>query len=661
VTGAGIALTSDDQLITVMLRPGSVHVVSNEMRNSKSIIHALRTGLITIEMDWKPSADFVAMSQLDHVAHKVHEVEQEISGFSGMGYSGTSGFSGLGGLGSSGYSGYSGAAGSGSGGSALEIQSQGVAVGFSAAILNFVGAGVAALQSFANPAQVNIYIPPLTYASHFNTTDGTTNATVAATPTASRYVSAPASEGVPFKIGNWAAGAAHPTLNGIAASTLTYSTAGLFSIYTTTTTTITVTVLDADGVSVLATNAQTITGNLDNTTQNIEIHVTGFVADSIKYKGNLTVTIGIGTILPSGGRFSVQITHADSTDGTFTFAQNDVFWDRNTTAATIGGVTMAQSVPVIKSLSGVQFYTTGSTFNVGVTGINELNDESYPLTQAIVTAAVYSLPELDLHGAQLTGWTDAYNNTGDTYSKTDWTLTAPNYYALTTTATATATPQDWIAGAPVNSPNADIAIDTFTADQTAIYEDFNNEALRLKSDLSTPWDSTQSLASYDSGNGLEVLDSRLVYPTINFTPYSPNAASQPNYAGLSGSRLYYRAFLQAGVSHSNGIFQFGDYNVTETNITNQDVLFELSLDGINWFNMNLPYLGGALNNGQGCRINADAVALNINNEIQFTFGTGLFTSAGTGSGWGVWLRITYAGDGAGMGAHIGILQIIDWV
>ena len=190
---------------------------------------------------------------------------------------------------------------------------------------------------------------------------------------------------------------------------------------------------------------------------------------------------------------------------------------------------------------------------------------------------------------------------------------------------------------------------------------FNNETLRLKSDLATAWDSTQSLASYDGGNGLEVLDSRLVYPTINFTPYDPNHASQPDYSALSGNRLYYRAFSQAGVSHSNGIFQFGDYNVTETNITNQDVLFELSLDGINWFNMNLPYLGGALSNGDGCRMNSDTVALNINNEIQFTFGSGLFTTALTGGGWGVWLRITYVGDAAGKGAYIGILQIIDWV
>ena len=59
VTGGGIALTSDDQLITVMLRPGDVKYASDEMRHSRSIREALSLGLITVEMDYTDSSDFV--------------------------------------------------------------------------------------------------------------------------------------------------------------------------------------------------------------------------------------------------------------------------------------------------------------------------------------------------------------------------------------------------------------------------------------------------------------------------------------------------------------------------------------------------------------------------------------------------------------------------
>lgn len=85
VVGAGIALTSDDQLITAMVRPlnspcGSWrHVVSDEMRHSRSIREALALGLITVEMDAADSSDFVAQVELNALAAFV----SGLSGFSG--------------------------------------------------------------------------------------------------------------------------------------------------------------------------------------------------------------------------------------------------------------------------------------------------------------------------------------------------------------------------------------------------------------------------------------------------------------------------------------------------------------------------------------------------------------------------------------------------
>lgn len=64
VVGAGIALTSDDQVITVMLRPGEVHTVSDQMRHARSIREALTLGYITVTMDAADSSDFVAQVEL---------------------------------------------------------------------------------------------------------------------------------------------------------------------------------------------------------------------------------------------------------------------------------------------------------------------------------------------------------------------------------------------------------------------------------------------------------------------------------------------------------------------------------------------------------------------------------------------------------------------
>jgi len=87
VTGAGIALTSDDQSITVMLRPGEVHTVSDAMRSAKSVRHAITLGFITVQMDSTtsdnyllPHSDFVAQVELNALATYV----SSMSGFSGL-------------------------------------------------------------------------------------------------------------------------------------------------------------------------------------------------------------------------------------------------------------------------------------------------------------------------------------------------------------------------------------------------------------------------------------------------------------------------------------------------------------------------------------------------------------------------------------------------
>lgn len=544
----------------------------------------------------------------------------------------------------------------GSGGGSVAVENQGTLLTAQANTINFVGTGVDA--QLVSAGVVNVYIPPPAYVSHFNTTDGSDDATVSDASTSSRHVSAPTSEGNPFKIGDWTVGALEPTLRD---TLLTYVPAGLFSL-SSAATTMSAYVLDADGSTIVASNVQVVSGNLDVTSGGVRIAVTNFATNSNKFKADLLVSFNLSTILSSGGRFSISIVHSNGVDGTFTFSQADMFRDPdNVVAAIAGAVSITENVPVTKRLSGAYFYKEGSTFSLSVAQINNLNNISYPTTQVTVDGSGYALPALSLPGSGLSGWTSAYNDTNDSYSLSAWTIATLNYFAVTTTAHVSATPQDWTAGTTVNSSNAAVAIDTFQANETNKSEDFRDENDRLKTDLATFWDSTQSLSSYDSGVGLQVYGSRLWYPQLNFSLYRPFPGSQPNYSALSGAKTYYRVFSDStSISHSNGTFLLSDFNLTEVNIASDDVRLEISLDGTNWYNMNLDYLGGPLSNGDGCRISPDTNALNLNSSIQFTFGAGQFTTASTAGGWGFFLRITYSGSVASKAVYIGSLTLTDW-
>jgi hypothetical protein len=87
---------------------------------------------------------------------------------------------------------------------------------------------------------------------------------------------------------------------------------------------------------------------------------------------------------------------------------------------------------------------------------------------------------------------------------------------------------------------------------------------------------------------------------------------------------------------------------------------EISLDGINWYNMNELYVGGVLANGDGCRIDSGTYNLTLNNRWRFTLGAVGFTAAGTGpSGWGIYVRISWAN--ALVASYLGSIEILDWV
>ena len=548
----------------------------------------------------------------------------------------------------------------GGGGGSITIQDEGVNVDTNVTIINFKGADVIAKPG---TGRVDVYIPTPSYASHFNTTDGSTNGTVNPITTTNRNVSGPTVEGTPFKIGGWVAGSSHACINN---GTLNFLTTGAIGIINNVSTTFNVRVLDADGVTVLAQNTETLIGNNVNNANNITITVTGFVVDTDQFRANLAISINLTAILPNGGRFSVAMSHIDGTDGTFTFTQNDVFYDTNSIAMAMTNPTIAETFGNVltRRISGVEYYTTGSQFTVNVADIDNTNKDSYPAVIMDLTSTTYGMSALAVAPASLTAWTNAHDNINASYQRTDWSVSALQYCFIGNGFVSGNT-KDWANGANQTNPTSPICVNTYTDNATAIYEDFRLESRRLRSDLATSWDSAASLLVADGGNGLQCRCSRLIYPQINYTTFNPNPGTQFNYSGTTGDKKANLEFHHTGIAHSNGIFTLGDHNITEGFLTSDDIVIRLSLNKTDWFILNDDYTGGTLANGSGCRANKDQHGLlgaTINDsKIEFTLGTGGTTDATSGlAGFGIFVEITYKDNANGRAAYLGEIGI-NWV
>ena len=509
--------------------------------------------------------------------------------------------------------------GSGGTSSTLTIQDENLEVLTGVTIINFIGSSVS--TQVGGLHQVNIYIPPASYAPYFNAS----GAAISNVPTFNRYVSNPTSPGNPFDIGSWTAGTSQTTIRNTYTG-LTYYTPVQFSILNYSTT-FTATVLGADGSTPISQNIITLSGNSSNTSSNIRIDVYNWSTDSDRYKAQILVNFDIVNILPNGGKFSIKLEHNNET--LHTFNQNNIFRDREYSSANISGslTVVTGSTVVTKQISGVYFYTTNTQWHVHLNGINNLNSNSYPTTQQlqIVSNNLFCSEVISASGVQLGSWTNAWDNSGATYDKSNWTInqqgTNWNGTGLTNSY-ATATIYDWSAITPsTNSIYYPYLIDTYVD-----YSDRNSEMFRtennvifprLMSDCTTSWDNTTSLDSVDGGTGLQIIGDKLVYPQYNFSIYQPNIGSQPDYSSLTGNKSYYRKFETTGLVMYNVIISLSGHNITESDISSGNVKFEISADKTKWLNVRYEFF--VFDGGTSCRIESDVYSLTLTSSIKATF------------------------------------------
>jgi hypothetical protein len=471
---------------------------------------------------------------------------------------------------------------------------------------NYGGTAVGVLAgapTSSNSVTVWIPAPPAAvYASHFNTVDGNTTGTVTRTlSTSTVRISSPTTEGTPFETGGWEGTNQLATTS----TTPTFQTSGLVTGFSGTSSgdaRVIVDVFRADGVATFSTyTTPTLYQNaVHNNGAGIIVTIGSYATDdsgfpsiyTTKYKATVSVSVNMATIFAAysldGGRYHVRVKFITDTltDGgsTYTATSTSVFYDTNPNTPSIGGTTSViestnSSNILTKHISGVEYYITGSQFELTTTSINNLNrnTQGSPLGTSknfTITGVNYNLPQRDLQAwapsvGTFVGWLNNYDNTGITFSYTSWAISSSSIYRYRGSgAVAVSQPFDpWGTGLGISSTSSSVLIDQVSDNSTRLGESFNGETERLVRGSSTfsAWDSTATLGtsiSNQTGTGpfcdACVVGGYLVRPdkywlsasltTLqpNLTSYKPDKnGSNPNYSSYTQTSNYHRRFYTA--------------------------------------------------------------------------------------------------------------------
>ena len=282
------------------------------------------------------------------------------------------------------------------------------------------------------------------------------------------------------------------------------------------------------------------------------------------YCPSLGATANISTLFPNGGRFkfTTQVVYYNEslTIENYNADTNYRFYDNEVTSASVGTVVLDELTPVVRYQSGVAYYTNGAVFGYTVSGINDLNALSQPLTEQMDVTSTSPLgggAVSNIDGAEITGWVNTWDDTNDTYGKT-WSASyggsaqypggfsgSTNLVSETPNASVTANVYDWALVDTQQSNQMLVLVDTTTGTSpTYNTNPIDGETSRVK--MSTIL--SDGTANYVSGghnttslstnnDELQYVFGRIIYPQQNFNVFNPttNNTLGRDYSSLSGS------------------------------------------------------------------------------------------------------------------------------
>lgn len=482
----------------------------------------------------------------------------------------------------------------------IEIKDEGSVISSSVRVINFVGADVVAAPASA-PNEVDVYIPPVPTSPYLGQSTGA----ISWPSVGTGYVARPeGGEGTPYYTNGWADNVStRPRMINISVFSgslgLTHSSARVTDLHLGQ---IDCTITDGNGNTETASLVLNPAGGDQDATSaggNVQLHVRNTVSFGSIVEGRVYVDVDVASFLavnaagPSG-YFKLELNHTASP----VLADfGEVFWDGGIAPNGSWDPTATLNTATYKYLSGVPYYTTGSTFLIEDSPTNGVNDAvnatidpDKDILLVNVSEFNATVGEVDFDSATISGLTyDASNspirNETPDYAEIITVGSAPHRVTDAHVYTTWHNYHGNEVGSPKSSLGAGISIDTWPVTATPEIEYFDDEAYRLQdedtNDFSITktnygdwvgtgggtderdWDSVQHIGVGSMGHtpGLQVGSGILQYPTVNYS--SGRLPVGPDYSGLLGDRYYYRAFFVGDLlTHKNFRVSLNVYGFT---------------------------------------------------------------------------------------------------
>jgi len=504
--------------------------------------------------------------------------------------------------------------------------------------LVFSGSGV---KTIRKDNKIYVYIPPLSLASSFNSNDNATDATINEIQTYNRYLSNPINNA--FNIGGFNSGDLIPSIN---SSSISFSTNDYFGIENLNSKIISK-ITDFYGNTISAKSFD-ITGNFSGKSNGIDLIISNFSEDSYQYKAKFSSTFYLDEIIPSGGIFSIILEH--SGDNINYFSQTGIFYDTDANKINFSNPVVSSGVFTSnKKISGIKYLTLGDSLKFVINNINNLNCLTYLSPFGTIESySQFGISNFNLTKDNIIGWNANFNISGLSFNE-DRSITRNSYRYFGNSngfSRIGCKFYDWTDTEYLYSSGINVLIDTYSDLSSDYYEPFDGESKRIKLNYSG-WNSSELLTDKD----LMIHNGKLQRQSGIWNYDFP--FNNIDYSTNTNTQYYIRGFKKDNTTKTNGIFYID--GISESNLSNNDVIIWISLNGSDWYNCNLPWGGGSLNSGDGCRINSDSKPIP---ELEFTLG-GAYTSSLTGpSGWGIYCKVEMP---SGSNVQIGTLEIENWI
>ncbi len=427
--------------------------------------------------------------------------------------------------------------------------------------------------------------------------------------------------------------------------------------------------------SIVCNSAQT---NTDPETGIISLQVSNYQSDGdgSAFSGKVGWTFNVvGDGNNASGKIRIEASFLEHKWGVTRTFSEEFFYESTDSSPELNGVADVQvgaiGDQVHKYLSGIRYFTTGSTFPISLTGIdNHNNDSSHPSASLEMDTSSLGITDHTTSpwGGDAGNWSDVTELDtvqGLGYANPTLAINMPNFRHVGAITVSSTVKDSWSSSDPQDYNTFNVFIDTHTRLSTETTEYFDVENMRLNRDYSGNWDSKAHLqigdAAFFGGHLMQASNIPLIHENdqkilsslgdpATYLPDrddSDNLAPNPEYRLDGRDGVFFRSFPAVG-EHAGGsvtidtnitsleqglklglikifMWKYGSINPTTPNLILPPPFdhldYEASREGSIWLHGNNPFNFGTFEDG-GTQTNSAATCRTsvVGNTANFSFG-----------------------------------------